>query len=162
MCGKVKRLTVSGFIHLLVQHIPEGNQKMIHYYSLYARRQANQPKKIIEDLVRSFNQRGWEEEQEKLLSEILSFPTSYRERIKLTFNKDPYICPVCGEKVVTERIVGPGEVLSSIFMKQIILRISLIWRTMIFNPFKKRKKNLQGITSFYCPQCKKEQAIPII
>ncbi|RLE11057.1 IS91 family transposase, partial [Candidatus Aerophobetes bacterium] len=34
--NKVKKLTVLGFIHLLVQHIPEENQKMIHYYGLYA------------------------------------------------------------------------------------------------------------------------------
>lgn len=103
---KVKRLTVLGFIHLLVQHIPEGNQKMIHYYSLYARRQTNQPKKIVEDLVRSFNQRGWEEEQEKLLSEILPFPTTYRDRIKISYNKDPCICPVCGNEMIIEKIVG--------------------------------------------------------
>lgn len=32
----------------------------------------------------------------------------------------------------------------------------------MLNPFKKKKskKNLQGITSYYCPRCKKEQAIP--
>ena len=31
----------------------------------------------------------------------------------------------------------------------------------MFNLFKKnKKKNPQGITSYYCPQCKKEQAIP--
>ena len=35
--NKVKKLTVLGFIHLLVQHIPTENQKMIHYYGLYAR-----------------------------------------------------------------------------------------------------------------------------
>lgn len=105
--NKVKKLTVLGFIHLLVQHIPKENQKMIHYYGLYARPRAKKLKRIVEDLVRSFNQKGWETEHEKLLSEILSFPTTYRERIKLTFNKDPCICPTCGEEMVTERIVGP-------------------------------------------------------
>jgi len=106
--NKVKKLTVLGFIHLLVQHIPEGNQKMIHYYGLYARHQAKKLKRIVEGLIRCFNQEGWEAEQEKLLAEILSFPTTYRERVKLTFNKDPCICSVCGEEMVTERIVGPG------------------------------------------------------
>lgn len=106
--NRTKKLTVLGFIHLLVQHIPEENQKMIHYYGLYARPQAKKLKKVVEDIVRSTNQEGWEAEQEKLLTEILSFPTTYRERIKLTFNKDPCICPVCGEEMVTERIVGPG------------------------------------------------------
>jgi hypothetical protein len=48
--NKVKKLTVLGFIHLLVQHIPEENQKMIHYYGLYARSRAKKPKEIIEDL----------------------------------------------------------------------------------------------------------------
>lgn len=89
--NKVKKLTVLGFIHLLVQHIPEENQKMIHYYGLYARHQAKKLKRIVQELARSFNQEGWEAEQEKLLSEILSFPTTYKERIKLTFNKDPCI-----------------------------------------------------------------------
>jgi len=46
--------------------------------------------------------------QEKLISEILSFPVNYRERIKLTFNKDLCICSTCGEEMVTEKIVGPG------------------------------------------------------
>jgi len=106
--NKVKRLTVFGFIYLLLQHIPEENQKMIHYYGLYARHQAKKLKLIVEELARSFNQRGWEAEQEKLLAEILSFPTTYRERIKLTFNKDPCICPTCGEEMITEKIIGPG------------------------------------------------------
>ena len=75
---------------------------MIHYYGLYARSRTKKLKKMIEDLVRSFNQKGWETEHEKLLAEILFFPTTYRERIKLTFNKDPCICPVCGEEMVTE------------------------------------------------------------
>lgn len=105
--NKVKKLTVLGFIHLLVQHIPKENQKMIHYYGLYARSRAKKLKKMIENLVRSFNQKGWETEHEKLLAEILFFPTTYRERIKLTFNKDPCICPICGEEMVIERIVGP-------------------------------------------------------
>jgi len=43
--NKVKKLTVLGFIHLLVQHIPEENQKMIHYYGLYARPRATKLKK---------------------------------------------------------------------------------------------------------------------
>ena len=64
--NKVKKLTVLGFIHLLVQHIPEENQKMIHYYGLYARHQAKKLKRIVEDLIRCFNQEGWEAEQEKL------------------------------------------------------------------------------------------------
>lgn len=79
---------------------------MIHYYGLYARPRAKELKRIVEDLVRSFDQKGWETEQGRLLSEILSFPTTHRERIKLTFNKDPCTCPVCGEEMVTERIVG--------------------------------------------------------
>jgi len=62
---------------------------------------------MIEDLIRSFNQKGWETEQERVLAEILSFPTTYRGRIKLTFNKDPCICSTCGREMVTERIVGP-------------------------------------------------------
>jgi len=64
---------------------------MIHYYGLYARHQAKKLKRIVEDLIRCFNQKGREAEQEKLLAEILSFPTTYRERVKLTFNKDPCI-----------------------------------------------------------------------
>ena len=36
---------------------------MIHYYGLYARYQAKKLKKMVEDLARSFNQRGWEKEQ---------------------------------------------------------------------------------------------------
>jgi len=91
----------------LVQHIPEENQKVIHYYGLYARCQVKKLKIIVEDLARSINQRGWEEEQGKLLAEILSFPPTYRERVKLTFNKDPCICPVCGEEMVKEKIIGP-------------------------------------------------------
>ena len=56
---------------------------MIHYYGLYARHQAKKLKRIVEGLVRCFNQEGWEAEQEKLLAEILSFPTTYRERVDL-------------------------------------------------------------------------------
>jgi len=80
---------------------------MIHYYGFYGGLRTKKLKRMIEDLERSSNQKGWETEYEKLLAEILFFPTTYRERIKLTFDKNPCICPVCGEEMVTERIVGP-------------------------------------------------------
>ncbi len=105
--NKVKKLPTLGFIYLLVQHIPEANQKMIHYYGLYTRARSKRIKKAVEKIIRSFNQQGWEEEQERLLREILSFPTTYRERIKTSYNKDPCICPVCGDEMIIEKIVGP-------------------------------------------------------
>ena len=80
---------------------------MIHYYGLYTRARAKRMKKVVEELIRSYNQEGWEKEQEKLLREILSFPTTYRERIKISYNKDPCICPVCGDEMVVEKIIDP-------------------------------------------------------
>jgi len=105
--NKIRKMNVSGFIYLLVQHIPEANQKMIHYYGLYTRARAKRMKTAVEKIIRSFNQQGWEEEQEKLLTEILSFPTTYRDRMKTSYNKDPCICPVCGDEMIIEKIVGP-------------------------------------------------------
>ncbi|MEA1965032.1 MAG: transposase [Candidatus Aerophobetes bacterium] len=90
--NKIKKLDALGFIYFLVQHIPETNQKMIHYYGLYTGAKSKRMKKVVEEFIRSFNQQGWEEEQERLLSEILSFPTTYRERMKMSYNKDPYLC----------------------------------------------------------------------
>ena len=80
---------------------------MIHYYGLYTRARAKRMKKVVEKLIRSYNQEGWEKEQEKLLREILSFPTTYRERIKISYDKDPCICPVCGDEMVVEKIIDP-------------------------------------------------------
>jgi len=105
--NKVKKLTALGFIYLLVQHIPEANQKMIHYYGLYTRARSKRIKKIIEKIIKSFNQQEWEEEQERLLREIISFPTTHRDRIKISYNKDPCICSVCGDEMIIEKIVGP-------------------------------------------------------
>jgi len=81
---------------------------MIHYYGLYTRARSKRIKKAVEKIIRSFNQQGWEEEQERLLREILSFPTTYRERIKTSYNKDPCICPIRGDEMIIEKIVGPG------------------------------------------------------
>ena len=64
---------------------------MIHYYGLYTRARAKRMKKAVE----------------KLLTEILSFPTTYRDRIKTSYNKDPCICPVCQDEMIIEKIVGP-------------------------------------------------------
>jgi len=80
---------------------------MIHYYGLYTRARAKRMKKVVEELIRSYNQEGWEKEQEKLLKEILSFPTTYRERIKISYDKDPCMCPVCGNEMVVEKIIDP-------------------------------------------------------
>jgi len=105
--NKVRKINVLGFIYLLVQHIPEANQKMIHYYGLYTRARAKRMKTAVEKIIRSYNEQGWEKEQEKLLTEILSFPTTYRERIKISYDKDPCICPVCGDEMIIEKIVDP-------------------------------------------------------
>jgi len=105
--NKVRKINVLGFVYLLVQHIPEANQKMIHYYGLYTRARAKRMKTAVEKIIRSFNQQRWEEEQEKLLTEILSFPTTYRDRIKTSYNKDPCICPVCRNEMVIEKIIDP-------------------------------------------------------
>lgn len=105
--NKVRKMNVLGFIYFLVQHIPEANQKMIHYYGLYTRAKAKRIKRVVEKLIRSFNQEGWEEEQKRLLSEIISFPTTYRERMKMSYNKDPCLCPVCGNEMVIEKIIDP-------------------------------------------------------
>jgi len=127
--NKVKKLPALGFIYLLVQHIPEANQKMIHYYGLYTRARAKRIKKAVEKIIRSFNQQGWEEEQERLLREILSFPTTYRERIKTSYNKDPCICPVCGDEMVIEKIVGPHGCI-----------IFDIWKTDYFQEITKEER----------------------
>ncbi len=47
------------------------------------------------------------EDFQRFLTEILSFPTTYRDRIKTSYNKDPCICPVCGDEMIIEKIIDP-------------------------------------------------------
>lgn len=119
-------------------------------------------KKLVENLARSFNQRGRETEQEKLLVQILSFPTTYRERVKLTFNKDSCICPVWEEEMVKEKITGPGGFIIFDIYKTDYFEDITCMEDEDVQSFQKEKEESPRYHQLLLPtaQCKKEQAIP--
>ena len=98
------------FISFLVQHIPEKGQKMVRYYGLYARNKIGKMGTLIAESIRMLNQSGWEEETETQITEVLSPPLSYRQRMIKYFNKDPTECPKCGAEMIVEKIVGAGGI----------------------------------------------------
>lgn len=98
------------FISFLVQHIPEKGQKTVRYYGLYARNKVGKMGTLIAESIRMLNQSGWEEETETQITEVLSPPLSYRQRMIKYFNKDPTECPKCGAEMIVEKIVGVGGI----------------------------------------------------
>ena len=69
-------MSVHGFMHSVLQHIPNRNFRLVRYYGIYARRK----KKIITGFVR----------HSVIIQKVLSDFSDGRE----------FYCPECGEKMV--------------------------------------------------------------
>jgi len=71
------------FIHGVVRHIPPKQFKMVRYFGLYAPRQAEKARALLEQIG-------------KMLGRVIR-RLSWRGRIQHDFDRDPLKCPRCGE-----------------------------------------------------------------
>ncbi|BBN97630.1 hypothetical protein St703_14100 [Sporolactobacillus terrae] len=86
-----KRLTLSveAFIARLIRHIPDEQFKTIRHYGMYSRKN----KKLSKKLLMAWQKvtKRWVIKVNKVLRR-----RTWRERTIATGNKDPHICPKCG------------------------------------------------------------------
>ena len=86
---KSEILPVLQFIGRLVMHIPKKGYQMVKRYGLYARHIKPAFKRALE-LLRKAKQ---------LLFSFFSTRETWRQRIINRFQKDPLLCPICGEEM---------------------------------------------------------------
>ncbi len=89
--GKEKHevVTVEEFISRLIRHIPDEQFKTIRYYGMYSRRSKKISKKLLTTWQKQM--RKWVVKVQKVLHR-----QTWRERIIASGEKDPMICPHCG------------------------------------------------------------------
>ncbi|WP_081791805.1 transposase [Sporolactobacillus terrae] len=82
-------LTVEAFIARLIRHIPDEQFKTIRHYGMYSRKN----KKLSKKLLMAWQKvtKRWVIKVNKVLRR-----RTWRERTIATGNKDPHICPKCG------------------------------------------------------------------
>ena len=91
------------FIAMLIQHIPPKALKLIRHYGLYARCKFKKVKEAIDKickLVKTVSQ------------EFLSFfkvdlSLNYQDRLRKSFNIDPFKCPHCGNQLILYEVWHP-------------------------------------------------------
>ena len=84
----------------------------------YARNKVSNAKDLLAEMLRILDRKGWVEEAKRQLKEMLS-PSSYRERMIFSFNKDPCLCPKCGSEMIAEKIVGEnGRIIYDLWDKR--------------------------------------------
>jgi len=86
-----KRLTLSveAFISRLIRHIPDEQFKTIRHYGMYSRKTKTLSKKLL--MAWQKVTKRWVIKVNKVLRR-----RTWRERMIATGNKDPHICPKCG------------------------------------------------------------------
>jgi hypothetical protein len=91
------------FISLLIQHISPKGLKLIRHYGLYARVKFKKVKEIIDKIfryVRTISQ--------EFFSFLRSSPdTNYRDRLRNSFEIDPFRCPKCGNELILYEVWHP-------------------------------------------------------
>ncbi len=91
------------FIAMLIQHIPPKGLKLIRHYGLYARCKFKKVKETIDKLFKFT----------KTVSQgFFSFfkiapALNYQDRLKKSFNIDPFKCPHCGNKLILYEVWHP-------------------------------------------------------
>ena len=81
------KMPVLQFIGRLVSHIPPKNFHLVRRYGLYQGAKNNRVYKIIES-IKSKSKKQYK------FRKIL-----WRERLKISFGRDPLICPLCGKEL---------------------------------------------------------------
>lgn len=88
------------FIKRLLDHIPVKGFKMVRHYGLYARRTKAIAREVLRRCTR-FVQMSFEFMKNR--AGVLS----WRERLLVSFGKDPLLCTTCNEEVLLWRIWHP-------------------------------------------------------
>jgi hypothetical protein len=97
------RVSAYEFIALLIQHIPPKALKLIRHYGLYARCKVKRIKDTIDKIFKLV----------KTVSHgFLSFfkvnlALTYQDRLRKSFNIDPFKCPHCGNQLILYEVWHP-------------------------------------------------------
>lgn len=97
-----ERVNAYEFILRLIQHIPEGQFKMVRRFGLYSRRKVKVAREILAEVFA-----GSEETRDFQVLDGLEISNNYRERIIRDFGKDPFLCDKCGGEMILWRIWHP-------------------------------------------------------
>lgn len=90
-------ISAEEFIGRLIMHIPKKHSRMVHRYGLYRRNRGKLPESL-----------GYIRPKKQLTNRVAS-KTTWRERAKESFGKDPIECPHCGSEMELWEIWHPDK-----------------------------------------------------
>jgi len=103
------RVSAFEFIRRMIQHIMPKQFRMVRHYGLYCRNKVSRVGEVLGKLFDGV--RGVVQEFHGLLTKVKS-SLSFRERMRESFGKDPFVCSRCGGELELFRIWHPryGEI----------------------------------------------------